>query len=101
ALQLLHAEAVGDAVHSRAAVALDRRPEEAHLRDLRHERLRELALFPGIPNDRQELRVDEFADGLTDHPLLIAQERIDLVEIYSAKLFHERFLLGVRPATVS
>jgi hypothetical protein len=33
-LQLLHAEAVGDAVHAGAAVALDRGAQEAHVGDL-------------------------------------------------------------------
>ena len=45
--------------------------------------------------------VDEFPDGLADHPFFVAEERVDLVKVDAAEFLHRNFPLGGRQATVS
>ena len=89
ALQLLHDEAVGHVVESGAAVALQRRAEDAHLAELRNEMRRERPLPMRVGDERQELALDPVAHGVADHALVFGEEPIDAVIVDAAELFHD------------
>src|SRR5437879_2838493 len=88
ALELLHDQAVGDVVQSRAAVPLERRAEDAELAELGDERDRKRAGAMVLGDQRQELGLDPVADRVADHPLFFGQEALDRVVVDAPELLH-------------
>jgi len=43
-----------------------------------------------LGDDRDELRLDPVAHGVTDHPLVLGQERLDAVVVHAPELLHGR-----------
>ncbi len=55
--------------------------EQAQAGDLGNQFLGEAPLIEAIADDRQHLLVDEAADGVLHHALLVGKQRADVVEI--------------------
>src|SRR6185437_10669816 len=81
ALELLTDQAVADGVEAGAAVALERRAEEAEAGELRNQVSREVVLLETLLDDGQHFVVDEPRDGLLHHALLFTERAGDVVEI--------------------
>jgi hypothetical protein len=82
ALELLHDEPVGNAVHPGAAVAAQVRPEEADLGHLRDQLHGEGAVLPHVLDDaRQELPLNEVAHRVPHEPLFGLEQILGAVEI--------------------
>ena len=96
ALELLHDEPVADVVQPRAAVFLGEvRAEHAELGHRRDELLRESALDVLLADDREDLFVDEAADGVADRALFFGERGVDVEKIAVAGLELGRGEVGV------
>src|SRR6202008_3273696 len=81
ALELLANDAVRDRPKPGAAVAAQRGAEQSELCQARNKLDRETLGSKAIRDDRRDLSVDEPANGLADQPLVIVEQRSDVVEI--------------------
>src|SRR5690606_12898229 len=72
-LQFLADQPVRDAVETGAVIALYGTAEQPEFRNLRNEFPWEVMVLEGLPNDRDDLRVDELADGILHHALFIGK----------------------------
>jgi hypothetical protein len=88
ALELLHDEPVGDVVESRAAIALEGGPEDAHLAERLGDLQGERALSMMGGHDGHELLLHPVADGVPHHPLLLREQGLDAVVVDAAKALH-------------
>jgi hypothetical protein len=73
----LQREPVGDAVHARAAVALDRRAQQPELTDGGDELGRELLRGEELARAGQVALSHEAADGVSDELLFVGEQRVD------------------------
>jgi hypothetical protein len=64
-----------------AAVALQSRTEQSELGEPRHELAGEALRRETVADDRRDFAVDESADSIPDQPLVIAEQRCDVVKI--------------------
>ncbi len=68
---------------------LQRGAEQAELREPRHELDRKARGGEAVGDDRQHFAVDEARDGILDQPLVLAEQRSDVVEIERIERAHE------------
>jgi len=81
-LQLLHDDPVGDVVEPGAAVLLGKvGTQDPQLRHLRDELPRHATVHVGLADDGHEPVLHPGADGVADHPLLLGEERVEVVEV--------------------
>ncbi len=81
ALELLANEAVRDRPKPGTSVTLQSRAEQSELCQAWHELDRETLRREAVRDDRRDLSIDEPADGIADQPLVIVEQRSDVVEI--------------------
>jgi len=81
ALELDHDRAVGDRVHARAAVALDRAAEEAHVGELGDQLAREGPGLVVLLDDREDPALAELAGRLPGQPLFLGQQVVDAEQV--------------------
>ena len=89
-LQLTAGHAVGGRARPGAPVALQVHPEQAELTDLRDELPREDPLVEPLPDLRQDPLAHPAADGVADHPLLVAQERVEVERVGRPQRRHQK-----------
>ena len=87
ALEFLHDQPVGHVVQAGTAVFLGQvGAEEAQLRHARDQFLREAALDVAGADDRHQLFVHPRPDAVPDRPFLLAEQRIEIVEVHPSEL---------------
>ena len=76
ALDLARDQAIGDIADARAAIALDRRPQQPRLAEAAHQRWVEGFVPVRLLDDRHQMFVGKGARGRLNHALLVGQQRI-------------------------
>ena len=85
ALEFLRHQSVFDVAHAGAAVALERRAEEAEIGHGLDQFARKAAGAVALFDDGDEVVFDELARGVADQALFFGEQRIELDEIDTAK----------------
>ena len=84
AFQFLHDEAIGNVIHVGAAVFFRKvAAEETHLRHFRNEFFRKGRFFEMLVNDGNDTLIDKPAHRIPHHPLFVAEQIVDAVEVHS------------------
>jgi hypothetical protein len=82
ALEFLHDETVRDTREPRAAVLLGEiRAEHAQFREFGDQLVGEAALHVAVADDRQDLLVDERANGIANRALFFSERRVDVEQV--------------------